>query len=179
MPKEGIIFPEGSVLTILFEAKGLPFENLLAPVRHQVAISDTNEIMIGYVEKYSYCFYPNSKLADTIGYFRYDFHADKMGAGDLGDHSYFHFHRQLEESFRHATGPILDYGEIVSGLERVLAPKERQARLKKTFEVGDYYALTMDLTLEGIQQLRDKLYPTKRAFKNEAKFDAFMKNYLN
>lgn len=180
MPKEGIIFPDGSVLTILFEAKGLPFEKLLSPVMHHIAISDPDEKkMIGYVEKYSYCFYPNSKLADTIGYFRYDFHAEKMGDGDLGDHSYFHFHRQLDECFRHATGPILDFGEVVSGLERILAPKEREARLQKTFEAGEYLALTMDLTLEGIQKLREKIYPAKSAFKNKGKFDAFLEGYLD
>ncbi len=61
---------------------------------------------MGYVEKYSYCFYHNSKLADSIGYFRYDFHADKMGDDGLGEHTYFHFHRKLEDSFRHATGPM-------------------------------------------------------------------------
>jgi len=173
MPNEGVIFPDGSVLTILFEAKGLPFEKLLTPVMHHIAISDTSGKMIGYVEKYSY-----SKLADTVGYFRYDFHAEKMGDGDLGEHTYFHFHRQLDECFRHATGPILDYGEIVSGLEKILAPKQREMRLKKTFEAGDFSALTMDLTLEGIQKLSEKLHPPKTSFKNKSKFDAFLDSYL-
>jgi hypothetical protein len=176
IPKEGIVFPDGSIMTILFVAKGLPFEKLLTPVRHHIAISDNSNNMIEYVEKYSYCFYPNSQLADSIGYFRYDFHVDNMGDGDLGEHTYFHFHRQLEESFRHATGPILDCGEVVSGLERVLAKKERQARLEKAFNAGNFDALQMDLTIEGIQQLCETLYPSKsfKKFKHRQKYDDFL-----
>lgn len=176
MPKEGIVFPDGSVLTILFVAKGLPFAKSLSPIAHHIAITDSAGTMMGYVEKYSYCFYPNSRIADNIGYFRYDFHADTMGDGDLGEHSYFHFHRNLEDAFRHPTGPILDYGEVVAGLEKILAPKERQARLKKVFEEGNYEALLMDLSLEGVKRTKEQLYTTRswNDFRHATKYDAFL-----
>jgi len=82
MPKSGLIFPDESVLTVFIRAKTLPFNNMLAPIKHHVAINgDVSQI--GYFDQYSYCFYPNSKEADKIGYFRYDFHADSMGVADL------------------------------------------------------------------------------------------------
>jgi len=180
IPRQGIIFPDGSIMTVLFVAKRMPFEKLLAPVSHHTGVHDQHGQLMGFVEKYSYCFYPNSKVADQIGYFRYDFHAEKMGDGDLGEHNYFHFHRQLEDSYRHATGPILDFGEIVSGLEKVLAPKQRRERLKKAFNTGEFDALIMDLTLEGIEALRETLYPSKsfKDFRHKKKYDDFLENYM-
>ena len=165
---------------MLFSARGLPFERILTPIAQHVAINDESGEMIGYVEKYSYCFYPNSEVADKIGYFRYDFHVESMGDGDLGEHTYFHFHRQLDESFRHATGPILDYGEIVSGLEKILAPKTREARLKAGFQKGNFEALLMDLTLQGIMDLRKKLFhePEWKFFKHKQKYDDFLEAYF-
>jgi hypothetical protein len=175
MPRSGVIFPDGSILTVLFIAKGPPFSKILSPVMDDVGMSNVNGL-IGYVEKYSYCFYPNSKRADGIGYFRYDFHPDSMGNGDLGEHKYFHFHRELEESYRHATGALLDFSEVVSGLEKVLAGEQRDKRLTKIFKKGQFSELLMDLTVQGVADLRDRLFdgPEWRSFPHKKAYESFL-----
>lgn len=181
MPKSGLIFLDGSILTVYIRAKTLPLDNLLKPIKHHVAINGEKG-QIGFFEQYSYCFYPNSKAADKIGYFRYDFHADSMGDGGLGAHAYFHFHRRLDESFRHATGPVLDVGEVVSGIENVLSSKERLNRLKKTFNKGNFEELLMDLTVEGVEDFRKKYFAQTKgqwnSFRHKAAYEAFEEKYL-
>ena len=182
IPRKGLIFPDGSILTIYIRAKTLPFDKLLEPIRKHVAIQGDNGAMIGFFDQYSYCFYPNSKEADKIGYFRYDFHADSMGDGGLGTHTYFHFHRRLDESFRHATGPLLDVGEVISGLEEVLASKTRIDRLKKVFSKGHFDELLMDMTFEGIQDFREKYFAENKSqwqnFKHKTNYEEFEKRFL-
>lgn len=182
IPRKGLIFPDGSILTIYIRAKTLPFDKLLEPIRKHVAIQGADSEMIGFFDQYSYCFYPNSKEADKIGYFRYDFHADSMGDGGLGAHTYFHFHRRLDESFRHATGPVLDVGEVISGLEDVLASKTRIDRLKKAFTKGRFDELLMDMTFEGIQDFREKHFAENRnqweRFKHKADYEQFENRFL-
>ncbi len=181
MPKCGLIFPDNSVLTVYIRAKTLPFNQLFEPIKRHVAINGEKEL-IGYFDQYSYCFYPNSEAADRIGYFRYDFHADSMGDGGLGAHSYFHFHRRLDESYRHATGPVLDVGDVVSGIESVLSPKERLRRLKQVFNSGDFDALLMDLTVEGVEDFRKTHFAETQSqwnrFKHKARYEAFEKRFL-
>lgn len=182
LPKKGLIFPDQSILTIYIRAKSLPFDSLLEPIKKHIAIQGQDGETIGFFDQYSYCFYPNSKLADKIGYFRYDFHADSMGDGGLGTHNYFHFHRRLDESFRHATGPLLDVGEIISGLEEVLAYKARLARLKRSFSKGEFNELLMDLTVEGIQQFRLKHFAEGKgqweSFIHKTEYERFENRFL-
>jgi hypothetical protein len=176
LPDAGIVFPDGSILTILFICKSLPIPKKLSPIAKDIEIYGSAGC-IAYIDQYSYCFYPNSKNADAVGYFRYDFHVDKMGSGDLGEHTYFHFHRSLEGEFRHATGPMFEFDKIVSGIERVLAPKYRQERLEKTFLSGKFEKLLLDLTSEGIDQLAQSMMKNKSVhskFKHQAAFEAFM-----
>lgn len=160
LPYSGIVFPEGSVLTVLFDCKSGSVPNILKPVADEIAIFNSAGNRIGYIEKYSYSFYPNSRKADEeIGYFRFDFHVDAMGEGDLGDHSHFHLHRTVDGGFRLPTGPVTEFDKIVSSLERVLAPEERERRHQRWFRAGKFKGLLMDLTAEGIRNLKGTLYP--------------------
>lgn len=157
IPRSGIVFPDNSIMTVLFVCKSLPMPKQLSTIEKDIEISGSDG-PVGYVDKYSYCFYPNSKLADEIGYFRYDYHFDKMGDGDLGEHTYFHFHRRSDGGFRHATGPMFEFDKLVSGIETILAPKQRAERLKRDFLAGEFRKLLFDLTVEGIFQLHAKLH---------------------
>jgi hypothetical protein len=84
------------VVTIKFVCKPLakgqpmPYPARLA----EAIIRDANDEPYGYIDEYSYSFYPDpeSKRAREIGYVRYDFHPQVMGNGDIGAHPYFHFH---------------------------------------------------------------------------------------
>ena len=178
MPEAGIVFPDGSIMTVLFVCKSLPIPCLLQPIAKEIEIRGSDGA-VGYIEKYSYCFYPNSKKADEIGYFRYDFHVESMGDGDLGEHTYFHFHRSIEDDFRHATGPMFEFDKLVSGIEKVLAPVERKRRLVKTFLAGDFGKLLLDLTIPGITKLGDALMVDKAKsskFKYAQKYDQFKRD---
>jgi hypothetical protein len=119
LPRAGCVFPDGSILTIQFMCKSLPLPLQLQTLADKVEIRGLDDQPIGYIAMYSYSFYPNSKGAEQIGFFRYDYHFESMGDGDLGGHHYFHFHR-AEEGFRHVTGPVFEFDKIVSGIERVL-----------------------------------------------------------
>ena len=179
MPKSGIVFPDDSILTVLFVCKSLPLPKELSIIKNDIQILNSNtQESIGYIDQYSYCFYPNSKKADEIGYFRYDFHFEDMGNGDLGEHTYFHFHRSTEETFRHATGPMIEFDKVVSGIERVLSPAERSRRLEKTFLRGEFPKLLMDLTLDGIRKLHFRLKKENvlNDFQHETAYTDFMKN---
>lgn len=162
MPRAGIVFPEGSILSVLFVWKPPPIPLSHSIIEPHVRIVDEHSLVIGYVSEYSYCFYPNSKLADEIGYFRYDFHVDAMGDGDLGKHGYFHFHRSTQKDFRHETGPLIEFDRVVSGLEAILARDSRAARLLKAFEEGDFQKLALDLTRDGIRQMANELLSKDR-----------------
>ena len=134
----------------------------------------------GYIAKYCYCFYPNSELAETIGYLRYDFHSESMGEGDLGEHTYFHMHhRKVEKAFRLPTGPMLDFDKIVSGIEKVLSPAVRQQRLKKLFLAGEFELLLFDLTVNGVHNLAQSLEIDWNAFKHAESYYAFLNEYLD
>lgn len=102
LPLKGIcmlddeIGTHNSLLTIRFVCKPLgkgqasPYPARLA----EAIIRDGNDEPYGYIDEYSYSFYPDlqSKRARDIGYVRYDFHPHVMGDGDIGGHPYFHFH---------------------------------------------------------------------------------------
>lgn len=102
LPLKGIcilddeIGTHNSLITIKFVCKPLgkgevmPYPARLA----EAIIHDANDEPYGYIEEYSYSFYPDmrSARARDIGYVRYDFHPRVMGDGDTGGHPYFHFH---------------------------------------------------------------------------------------
>ncbi len=175
LPRAGIVFPDGSILTVFIVWKSPPIPLSYQAVDREVQILDESSQLVGYVSEYSYCFYPNSRIADQIGYFRYDFHMEAMGDGDLGEHSHFHFHRSVGKEFRHATGPIFNFDSIVSGIEAVLARDTRNARLQKVFEQGDFQQLALDLTRDGIRTLAEKLLEKDRSrYPHLNKFESFM-----
>jgi hypothetical protein len=180
MPCAGIVFPDDSIMTVMFVCKSMPIPKQLGNIQSDIQILGASG-PVGYVAQYGYCFYPNSKQADSIGYFRYDYHYESMGDGDLGEHNYFHFHRTTEDEFRHATGPMLEFDKIVSGIERVLAPKERQKRLEKTFLSGQFEKLLLDLTVEGILSLNEDLREQKLVdakFKYRKDFEQFVEQNI-
>lgn len=181
MPEAGIVFPDGSIMTVLFVCKSLPIPGQLLPVAKDIEICGSAGQPIGYIDKYGYCFYPNSRKAEEIGYFRYDFHVDAMGDGDLGEHTYFHFHRSSEDDFRHATGPMLEFDKLVSGIERVLAPSNRKERLEKTFRGGKFRKLLLDLTIDGIVLLADSLKENQSEwskFQYKSQYTEFIDQYV-
>lgn len=183
MPLTGVLFPDDSLVTILFDCKVGPVPNSLKPVAHEIAIKDGDDQTIGYVEKYSYCFYPNSRKAEEqIGYFRYDFHMDAMGDGDLGEHSHFHLHRAVDSGFRMPTGPVIEFDKVISGVESVLAPQQRAARHARWFRSGRFQALLMDLTVAGIEKLKENCFPRARdwnQFQSRLQYNQFITEYTD
>ncbi len=175
VPRSGIIFPEGSIMTVLFECCELPLPKVLQPIEQQISFA-RDGIPFAFLQKYSYCFYPNSEAAEFIGYCRYDFHSDSMGDGDLGEHTYFHMHhRQVENGFRLATGPISEFDKIVSGIEKVLAPTTRKERLERLFDNGKFQELLFDLTVNGIVSMADAVMEQKSKWKNYKHKDGYEK----
>lgn len=175
VPRSGIIFPDGSIMTVFFECCELPVPKALKPIEHQIFFT-RDSVPFAFVRKYSYCFYPNSEAAEFIGYFRYDFHSDSMGDGDLGEHTYFHMHhRQVEDGFRLATGPITEFDKIVSGIEKILAPTTRQERLERLFDEGKFQELLFDLTVNGIVSMADAVMEQRSKWKNYKHKDAYEK----
>lgn len=181
IPRTGIVFPDGSVMTILFEWQKPPIPRALQPVASHISYFDSHGELSAFVNRYSYCFFPNSESAEAIGYFRYDFHSDAMGEGDLGEHAYFHLHhRKVERGFRLATGPVTDFDKVVSGIEGHLAPIQRRNRLRKSFEQGKFNELLFDLTVDGIKRLHGEILPRKADvsnFKHKEKYEEFLKTY--
>lgn len=183
MPESGIVFPDGSVMTVLFKCSPLPVPGVLKPVEQDVLI-ETPGIApdpFALVEKYCYCFYPNSEKAEEIGYFRYDFHSESMGTGDLGDHTYFHMHhRKADEGFRLPTGPVMEFDVLVSACEKVLAPQNRESRLKHAFLSGQFESLLLDLTVDGVIRLGENLMNGTewKSFKHRRKYEAFLDAYV-
>lgn len=179
VPRSGIVFPDGSIMTVLFQCSELPIPKPLEPIRNQI-IFVRDERAFAFVERYSYCFYPNSEAAEYIGYFRYDFHSESMGEGDLGDHTYFHMHhRQVEKGFRLATGPLLEFDKIVSGIEKALSPKERKKRLWALFKAGKFEELLMDLTIDGVVRMAETLMDNRewKEFQYQERYQEFVERH--
>ncbi len=104
-----------------------------------------------------------------------------MGEGDLGDHSYFHMHhRQVEHGFRMATGPMLEFDKIVSGIESILAPAQRKRRFQKLFDAGKFTELLADLTVDGIIKMCDEMKSSGRwkHFAHKDAYTQFEKDYV-
>lgn len=181
IPQTGILFPDNSVMTILFDCKAGNIPGNLKQVASEIAIKNTSGYNIGYIEKYCYCFYPNSlKAEEEIGYFRYDFHIEAMGDGDLGEHSHFHLHRKVDGGLRLPTSAVTEFDKIVSCVERILAPQERKQRHERLFNGGKFEELLMDLTVDGVTQLKERMFDRKKDWNNftmRTKYESFIANY--
>ena len=181
IPRSGIVFPDGSVMTILFECCELPVPQALSSVADQITLI-RDSAPYAYVRRYSYCFYPNSEAAEFIGYFRYDFHLDSMGDGDLGEHTYFHLHhRQVENGFRLTTGAVIEFDKLVSGIEGTLAPKTRRDRLQRLFDTGKFDELLFDLTVEGVKSMGNDAMSKRsqwKLYQHKAEYERFIDQHL-
>ncbi len=62
----------------------------------------------------------------------------------------------------------------------MLTPKTRDARLKALFQKGNFEALLMDLTLQGVVDLQEKLFFKSqwKSFKHKTKYEDFLEKYL-
>jgi hypothetical protein len=176
------------VLTALFIAETVP-QNWEAgnwqPLKNMTSLYNDNGELWAVIREYSYNFYPNraSDRAKRLGYFRYDFHPQKMGDGDLGSHPYFHFHsayfgegtEDQDDDIRLVTGPI-GFGDILAACEQNLFPEKRQARLEEWFKQGKFEELQPDLTPDGFQQLARRLFDRHswKSFAHGAAFKAFI-----
>ena len=162
--QDGIILSDGSVVTASITVREISKNwqaGNLSSLKPIISLLNRTGEPWAYVSSYSYSFYPNSSSpqARLLGYFRYDFHPETLGDGDLGGHPYFHLHREFvggeqegEEELRFTTG-LVHLSEILAICEHRLFPDQRQQRLKNYFTSGKFEELAMDLSATGFDRL--------------------------
>ncbi len=186
--QDGIVLRDGSVVTASITVREIPSNWKacnLSPLKSVITLWNRSTAPWAYISEYSYSFYPNngSARARALGYFRYDFHPEMLGDGDLGGHPYFHLHREFvddddetEEEFRLATG-LVQLSEVLSICERSLFPQEREERLVDYLANGRFDDLALDLSPRGFDHLISEHYNARQwqIFQHRTRCENFLK----
>jgi hypothetical protein len=185
---DGIILCDGSVVTTRITIREIPElwkPGNLKSLYEIITLHNRNGHCWAYISSYNYSFYPNTtqEKASELGYFRYDFHPEMMGNGDLGGHPYFHLHHHFsdeeaepEDEIRFVTG-LVNLSDILSMCEQKLFPDKRAGRLSEYVKQGNFDGLALDLSPSGFQHLLEEKFTPRqwRTYEHRKSCESFIK----
>lgn len=167
LPRVGLVFPDGSVLSTATELRIGQIPSSHQAVAERIAWRAGRGV---YVHYYSHSFFPNSSEADDIGYFRYDFHPELLNENEEkekdeyahGIHDFFHLHTVCDDMPGHVTGPMIEIESIVGMIEMTICRRRRRERIERNFWEARWNDLLQDIMIPQVITLARRLEASEK-----------------